>query len=160
VFDEAARGFITQDAEQQGAIRIVSHEPDEETAAEYRNKSRDERHFSHIPSRAPIIFLEVHKSDSSDFEEELEVRGVMLFGYRVLQVRSGNVPGTAAAVLLAIRDATGVVPDIYFEWTEGNPLQNMLRFLVTGKGEIAPVTREVLRESEPNAKQRPAVHVS
>jgi hypothetical protein len=138
----------------------VSHEPDEETAAEYRNKSRDERHFSHIPSRAPIIFLEVHKSDSSDFEEELEVRGVMLFGYRVLQVRSGNVPGTAAAVLLAIRDATGVVPDIYFEWTEGNPLQNMLRFLVTGKGEIAPVTREVLRESEPNAKQRPAVHVS
>jgi hypothetical protein len=160
VLDEAAKGFIARDAEDNGAVRIISHEPDVNTAEEYRNKSRDERHYSHIPTRAPIIFLEVHKSDSSDFEEELEVRGVMQFGYRVLQVKSGNVPGTAAAVLLAIRDATGVVPDIYFEWTEGNPLQNMLRFLVTGKGEIAPVTREVLRESEPNPKRRPAVHVS
>jgi hypothetical protein len=160
VLDEAALGFVTKDAETHGAVRIVAHEPDEESAEEYRNKSRDERHYSHIPSRAPIIFLEVVKSDSSDFEEELKVRGVMKFGYRSLEVTSGNVPGTAAAVLLAIRDATGVVPDIYFEWTEGNPIQNMLRFLVTGKGEIAPVTREVLRESEPNPKRRPAVHVS
>ena len=160
VFDEAALSFVTKDASEHGAVRIVAHEPDEESAEEYRNKSRDERHYSHIPSRAPIIFLEVVKSDSSDFEEELEVRGVMKFGYRSLEVTSGNVPGTAAAVLLAVRDATGVVPDIYFEWTEGNPIQNMLRFLVTGKGEIAPVTREVLRESEPNPKRRPAVHVS
>jgi hypothetical protein len=160
VFDDAALAFVTKDATDHGAVRIVAHEPDEDTAEEYRNKSRDERHYSHIPSRSPIIFLEVTNSDSSDFEEELEVRGVMKFGYRALEVRSGNVPGTAAAVLLAIRDVTGVVPDIYFEWTEGNPIQNMLRFLVTGKGEIAPVTREVLRESEPNAKRRPAVHVS
>jgi hypothetical protein len=160
VLDAAATEFVMKDAKDQGAIRIVSHEPDEETAQEYRNKSRDERHYSHIPNRAPIIFLEVNKSDSSDFEEALEVRGVIKFGYRVLEVKSGNVPGTAAAVLLKIRDTTGVVPDIYFEWTEGNPLQNMLRFLVTGKGEVAPVTREVLRESEPNVKRRPAVHVS
>jgi hypothetical protein len=160
VLDAAATTFVSKDAEEHGAIRIISHEPDVNTAEEYRNKSKDERHYSHIPSRAPIIFLEVHKSDSSDFEEELEVRGVMKFGYRVLQVTSGNVPGTAAAVLLAIRDLTGVVPDIYFEWTEGNPINNMLRFLVTGKGEVAPVTREVLRESEPNPKRRPAVHVS
>jgi hypothetical protein len=160
VLDEAALEWVTKDAKEHGAVRIVSHEPDQDTADEYRNKSRDERHYSHIPNKAPIIFLEVHKSDSSDFEEELEVRGVMKFGYRVLQVKSGNVPGTAAAVLLAIRDATGVIPDIYFEWTEGNPINNMLRFLITGKGEIAPVTREVLRESEPNPKRRPAVHVS
>jgi len=160
VLDEAALEFVARDADEHGAVRIVAHEPDVDTAEEYRNKSRDERRYSHIPSRAPIIFLEVVRSDSSDFEEELEIRGVTKFGYRTLEVTSGNVPGTAAAVLLAIRDATGVVPDIYFEWTEGNPIQNMLRFLVTGKGEIAPVTREVLRESEPNPKRRPAVHVS
>jgi hypothetical protein len=160
ILDQNALDFVSKDAEERGAVRIVSHEPDKDTAEEYRNKSRDERHYSHIPNKAPIIFLEVYKSDSSDFEEELEVRGVMKFGYRVLQVKSGNVPGTAAAVLLAIRDATSVVPDIYFEWTEGNPINNMLRFLITGRGEIAPVTREVLRESEPNPKRRPAVHVS
>ncbi|HEX4442048.1 MAG TPA: amino acid transporter [Galbitalea sp.] len=160
VLDGAALEWVSRDAADHGAVRIVSHEPDSDTAQEYRDKSRDERHFSHIPTKAPIIFLEVYKSDSSDFEEELEVHGVAKYGYRVLQVKSGNVPGTAAAVLLAIRDATGVVPDIYFEWTEGNPINNMLRFLVTGKGEVAPVTREVLRESEPDPKRRPAVHVS
>ena len=57
------------------------------------------------------IFLEVHPSDSSDFEEDLVVRGVVKHGYRVLQVTSGNVPNTIAAVLLEIRDVTGVVPD-------------------------------------------------
>jgi hypothetical protein len=159
-FDEAALAFVQTDAENHHAVRIISHEPDVDTAKEYHDKSRDERHFSHIPQKSPTIFLEVHTSDSSDFEENLEVRGVVKYGYRVLMVRAGNVPSTVAAVLLEIRNITGVVPDIYFEWTEGNPIQNMLRFLVTGKGEVAPVTREVLRESEPNTKRRPAVHVS
>jgi len=36
----------------------------------------------------------------------------------------------------------------------------MFRFLITGVGEVAPVTREVLRESEKDVKRRPAVHVS
>lgn len=71
-----------------------------------------------------------------------------------------NVPGTIAAVLLEIRNQTGVIPDIYFEWTEGNPIRNMVRFLVTDRGEIAPVTREVLRESEADPRRRPAIHVS
>jgi hypothetical protein len=160
ILDEAALEFVMQDARDNNAIHIISHEPDVDTAAEYRDKSRDERRFSHIPRKSPIIFLEVHGSDSSDFEEELEIRGVMKFGYRVMQVTSGNVPATIAAVLLEIRNLTGVVPEIYFEWTEGNPLSNMFRFLITGKGEVAPVTREVLRETEPDPKSRPSVHVN
>jgi hypothetical protein len=34
-----------------------------------------------------------------------------------------------------------------------------LRFLAFGDGEIAPVTREVLREAEPEVTKRPWVHV-
>ena len=44
----------------------------------------------------------------------------------------------------------GLMPHVYFRWTEGNPVTNLLRFLAFGEGEIAPVTREVLREAEPD----------
>jgi hypothetical protein len=159
VFDEAALEFL-REAEDYGSVHLVANEPGARDEEEYRSKAREERRDSNIPGRASIIFLEVHKADSSDFEEDLEVHGYVRHGYRVLEVASGNVPNTLAAVLLQIRNITGVVPHIYFEWTEGNPVSNMVRFLVSGEGEVAPVTREVLRETEPDVRRRPMVHVS
>jgi len=159
VLDAAALEFLTADAAS-GHIRIIANEPDDGSKSEYRNKNSDERRFSHIPQKSKIIFLEVHPSDSSDFEEDLVVRGIDKYGYRVLEVKSGTIPNTIAAVLLQIRDETSIVPTIYFEWSSGNPISNMFKFLVTGVGDIAPVTREILRESEKDSKRRPAVHVS
>ncbi|WP_223227748.1 amino acid transporter [Leifsonia xyli] len=157
--DVTALDFVLEDAEE-GEIRIIAHEPDVDTTREYEEKNKDERKYSHIPQRSRTIFIEVLRSDSSDFEEDLVVNGIVKYGYRVLQVRSGNVPNTIAAVLLEIRDLTGVVPTVYFEWTEGNPISNVFRYLITGVGEVAPVTREVLREAEKDPKRRPAVHVA
>jgi hypothetical protein len=37
---------------------------------------------------------------------------------------------------------------------------HLLRFLIFGSGEVAPVTREVLREAERDLQQRPFVHVA
>lgn len=159
VLDAAALEFVTADAAH-GHIRIIANEPDDGSKSEYKNKNSDERRFSHIPPKSKIIFLEVHPSDSSDFEEDLVVRGIDKYGYRVLEVKSGTIPNTIAAVLLQIRDETSMVPTIYFEWSSGNPISNMFKFLVTGVGDVAPVTREILRESEKDSKQRPAVHVS
>jgi hypothetical protein len=158
-FDEVALSFLQEEAAE-GSIRIISHEPDADTKREYEEKNKDERRFSHIPHSARTIFLEVYPSDSSDFEEDLAVTGVIKHGYRVLRVTSGNVPNTIAAILIQIRDVTGVVPTVYFQWTEGNPISNMFRYLITGSGEVAPVTREVLREAEKDVKRRPAVHVA
>ena len=155
-----AAGFVAEDAEEFGSIRLIAHQPDEDTDEEYARETKALRHLSHIPHGSPIIFLEVLPSDSSDFEEDLEVTAVAKHGYRVLQVTSGNVPNTIAAVLLQIRDETGVVPEVYFRWNEGNPIANMFRFLITGTGEVAPVTREVLREAERDPRRRPHVHVS
>jgi hypothetical protein len=98
-------------------------------------------------------------NDASDFETTLEVRGEALHHrYRMLSVSSSSVPSALAALLLHIRDVTGRRPHIYFEWTEGNPVGNFIRYLVFGQGEVAPVTREMLRRAEPD-RRRPHVHV-
>ena len=46
-------------------------------------------------------------------------------------------------MLLEIRDRTGMVPHVYFSWTESNPFLNLLRLIFVDAGEVAPVTREV-----------------
>ena len=97
---------------------------------------------------------------STEFEAGLTVRGEVMHGrYRVLALESSSIPNALAALLLHVRDATGRTPHIYFEWTEGGPFANFLRFFLFGQGEVAPVTREVLREAEPDRKRRPRVHV-
>ena len=79
-------------------------------------------------------------------------------GYKILVAEAPSVPTAIAAICLEIRDATGVMPHIYFRWTEGNPVRNLLRFLFLGLSENAPLTREVLRWAEPEIGRRPWSH--
>jgi hypothetical protein len=158
--DEAAFEMLRVDAAFQGQILLIAHENHGGSEEEYNKKAKAERKWGRIPSGLSTIFLEVHVVDSSDFEEDLVVRGVNKFGHRILRVDSSSIPNAIAAVMLAIRDELGVVPEIYFRWSEGNPISNMAKFLITGGGEIATVAREVLREAEPSKKDRPRIHVS
>ena len=142
-------------------IRLVANEPDGRGPAEYEDKLRQTRADHDLPDDSDVIFVEVTVVDPSDFETTLDVRGEVRYGrYRVLVVQSSSVPNALAALLLHVRDLTGATPHVYFEWTEGSPVSNLLRFLLFGAGEVAPVTREVLRRAEPRRARRPHVHVS
>jgi hypothetical protein len=158
-FDEAADQYLAGMAKC-GTLRLIAHDPELRDADEYRDKVRKVRGDNDIPRWAPVVFVEVTVVDSSDFETALRVHGEERFGHRILTVRSSVVANTIAEVLLAIQNRIGLVPHVYFTWTEGNPLLNLLKFLFVGAGEIAPVTREVLREAEPDPRRRPFVHVS
>jgi hypothetical protein len=156
-FDQTAQLFLRDCARRR--LRLIANEPGARDAEEYRAKLVQTTKEHDLPD-ADVVFVEVDVTDPSDFESALHVRGEIVHGqYRVLRVESSSVPNALAALMLEARDLTGAKPHIYFEWTEGNPLANFARFLLFGAGEVAPVTREVLREAEPDRTRRPHVHV-
>ncbi|WP_101831775.1 amino acid transporter [Frankia canadensis] len=157
--DDTALAWVRHSADA-GALHLVANELDSGDAAEYVDKVRKAREELYVPERVPLLFLEVTIPDSSEFEAELDVRAVDRHGFRILCLTSTSVPNAIAALLLHLRDVTAVRPHVYFEWSEGNPIANFLRFLFFGAGEVATVTREVLREAEPDPGARPYVHVA
>ncbi|MFJ4788223.1 APC family permease [Streptomyces sp. NPDC088794] len=155
--DVMAERFIRDMASRK--IRFIANEPDQRDKAEYRDKIEQIRNDNDMPEQEDFVFVEVTVTDPSEFESGLTVRGEVLHNrYRVLTLESSSVSNALAALLLHVRDETGCTPHIYFEWTEGSPFANFLRFFLFGQGEVAPVTREVLREAEPNRDRRPRVH--
>ena len=157
-FDETAAGFLRA-AVPAGVINVIANEPNERDQREYMAKWQEEREINRVPYGQPTVFLEVSVADASEFEADLEVRGEERFGYQVLTVSSTAVANGIAAICLAMRDQFGLVPHVYFDWTEGSPLVHFLRFILWGSGEVAQVTREVLRRAEPDRSRRPHVHV-
>ncbi|MFF5003801.1 amino acid transporter [Streptomyces phaeochromogenes] len=156
--DGMAQRFVRDIASRR--IRFIANEPDNRDITEYREKIEQIRADNDVPAQEDFVFVEVTVLDPSEFEAGLTVRGEVLHGrYRVLTLESSSVPNALAALVLHVRDTTGCIPHIYFEWTEGNPFTNFLRFFLFGQGEVAPVTREVLREAEPDRARRPRVHV-
>ncbi|MFF0228155.1 amino acid transporter [Streptomyces sp. NPDC004629] len=155
--DDMAERFVRDMASRK--IRFIANEPDRRDKAEYRDKIEQIRQDNDLPEQEDFVFVEVTVTDPSEFEAGLTVHGEVLHNrYRVMTLESASIPNALAALLLHVRDSTGCTPHIYFEWTEGNPFANFLRFFLFGQGEVAPVTREVLREAEPNRGRRPRVH--
>ena len=159
--DATAQKFIDDLAH--GELRIIANRKQTGAEAEYYDKELRQREDHHIEEREPVVFLEVEISDASDFEDVLRIRGVELNGdcgkYRIMRVKAPAVPNAIAAFLLYIRDETHLQPHCYFTWSDGNPLRHLMRYVLFGEGDTAPITREILRRSEPDAKRRPMIHV-
>jgi hypothetical protein len=155
--DDTAKAFLQEAA---GApLRIIANRPDTGLPSEYEYKLREARESHHLGPSERVLFIEVRPGDVSKFSDTLRVQGVDIGGHHVLRCVSPAIPNAIAAVLLYARDATGKIPHAYFGWTEGNPIVYLLKFLAFGEGDTAPVTREVLRQAEPDPLKRPRIHV-
>jgi hypothetical protein len=155
--DPTAESFIAEAGT--APVRILAIRPGLGRREAYENKMREARESHHLPENQPVLFLEVSPGDVSDFSGTLKVSGAAVDGYHVLRSTSPAIPNAIAALLLYVRDKTGQIPHAYFGWTEGNPVVYLLKFLAFGEGDTAPVTREVLRQTEPNPLRRPRIHV-
>jgi hypothetical protein len=140
-------------------VRIIAHRPDKRTEEEYDVKERQAREDHSLDKGEPIVFLEVAQGDASEFTGDLEVQGAQVGPHRLLRTTAPAIPNAIAALLIHVRDLTGIIPDAYFGWAEGGPLGHALRYLALGEGDTAPVTREVLRKAIKNPLERPRIHV-
>ncbi|WP_089953214.1 APC family permease [Lentzea xinjiangensis] len=158
-FDDDARRFITDTIANDGLITLIAHRRQFGDKAEYDEKESEQRGMNPVPGTADVIFLEIDIVDPSAFSDVLCVRGVEVDGHRVLRASAPAAPNAIAAILLALRDSTGVLPHAHFEWSEGNPLGHLFRYLILGRGDTPPVVREIIRSAEEDPSRRPRVHV-
>ena len=157
VADPLAENFLKEVSH--APIRIIANRPDSGRPEEYEHKLREAQESHHLPRDTRVLFVEVRPSDASQFSDILRVEGADVGGHHVLRCASPAIPNAIAALLLFIRDRTRQIPHAYFGWTEGNPITYLLKFLAFGEGDTAPVTREVLRQAEPDPELRPRIHV-
>jgi hypothetical protein len=158
-FNATAQRLIAEALAEGGQINVIANRRETGKRDEYAEKEASQRGMNPVPSHAKVLFLEVDVVDPSTFRQTLKVRGVEVEEYRILRVESAVVPNTIAAILLALRDATGVRPQCYFEWAEGNPIAYLFKYLLFGRGDTAPLVREILRENERDPALRPSIHV-
>ena len=157
-FDDEARRIIESDEDQ--VIRVMAHRPRRNDLEEYDKKDESTRSCHHLTPDEYLIFIEIEPGDASDFSSDIEVKGHHVGRHQILRTKSPAIPNALAAILMKLSDSTGKLAHAYFGWTEGNPIGYLFRFFFLGEGDVAPITREVLRKAIRDPHNRPNIHVS
>jgi hypothetical protein len=156
--DASALALLGEDEDQ--LIRLIARRPRPETEADLDAADLYVRELHRIGPTEQLYFVEVERTDASEFEDTLRVTGDRVGKNIVLRARSPVIANAIAALLIHLEKTTGKLPHSYFHWTEGNPVGNLFYFLILGEGDVAPLAHEVLRRAVPDPQHRPVIHVS
>ena len=157
--DETASRLIEEIAKQP-EVRFIANHPDEMDVAEY-SEATFKAHKDHsVAPTEKYAFVEVYVQDASAFSSKLKIEGHDVGGFWVLRCYGVAVPNAIAGLALHVQKTTGRRPHVYFNWIEGSPLMFLGKFFLTGQGDIAPMTHEILRQVQPDPNKRPVIHAA
>ncbi len=155
--DPQAQALVAESANK--TIRLIAWNP-RNTSQDREQAKMELRALHGLVHDEFIYFVEVQRGDTSEFTETVAVQGFREGSNRVLRARSAAVANAIAALLIQLKQATGCIPQVYFHWTDVDPIVNLMRFIFLGEGDTAPLTHEILRRAIKDPAQRPIVHVS
>ena len=154
--DESARMLWTDICADGGFRVLVPHRPGhrslDEKEAEVRRKHR-------IPQNVPLVFLEVHYGDTSEFQNAPIISARQEAGRFIIVARDvASVSHTIAQIAIAM-STSGSPLDIVFGWSLGSALRLALEFVLFGQGDVPNSVFALLQKAIPNAERRPTVLV-
>ncbi len=158
--DLVALNIIQEASERFAELRFVPNHPDQQDLDEYNRKAAEIRRDHQIPEDQPLIFLEIVVDDPSNFGGSIQVKGARVGDYSVLRASAPAIPNAIAAIMLQVQRLTNRRPHAYFNWGEQNPFLFLIKYFLDGEGDVAPLTREILRRIEPDPNRRPAIHAA
>lgn len=152
MIDRAATRLI-QAANQQGRLRLVTHDPKRGAdQAAYEAEVAEARSRHELRSEDPLLLLEVNSKDPSAFLTELSVTGETVGPYGLLRCDGAAVANAITAVALALHGQYECDVHLYMRWTPIDSLVDAvgegIEFLLWGGGDMARlVEMEVRREA-------------
>lgn len=154
--DEAARMLWTDICADGGFRVLVPHRPGHRTLDE---KDAEVRRKHRIPATVPLVFLEVHYGDPSEFQNA-PVLSARQEGDRFIIVARdvASVSHTIAQIAMEMSRA-GTPLDVVFGWSLGNAFWLAVGFVLFGQGDVPNNVVALLQKAVPDAARRPTVLV-
>ncbi len=156
-FADPADRMLWTDILLEGAFRVlVPHRPGSRSLAE---KEAEIRRKHRIPENVPLVFLEVHYGDVSEFQNA-PIISARQEGTRFIIVARDVVSVSHTIAQVAMEMTKGGAPlDIIFGWSKGGSLKLALDYVLFGQGDVPNRVVDLLDEAIADPTKRPTVIV-
>jgi hypothetical protein len=156
-FADPADRMLWTDIILEGAFRVlVPHRPGSRSLAE---KEAEIRRKHRIPETVPIVFLEVHYGDVSEFQNS-PIISARQEGNRFVIVARDVVSVSHTIAQVAMEMTKGGAPlDIIFGWSKGGSLKLALDYVLFGQGDVPNRVVDLLDTAIADPAKRPTVIV-
>lgn len=137
---------------------LIPHRPDQSPHA-LEEKEASIRAEHRVPPEVPVVFIEAHRGDVSEFYQTPLMAVKESEGRFVLEItRCASIAHVIAAVGLEMSKG-GKPPEIHFGWSDKSPVSASFDFVLFGEGNVPWMVRELIRKAEPDAAKHPRIVV-